>query len=67
MVEFRTDAEEVRETFLLTAMLTAMGTGRRFAAALLPRLFRKNPRSHHKGATGRFRTGDHNRESALSD
>ena len=50
MVEFRTDAEEVRETFLLTAMLTAMGTGRRFAAALLPRLFRKNPRSHHKGA-----------------
>ena len=27
---------------------------RRFAAALLPRLFGKNPRSHHKGATGRF-------------
>ena len=25
--------------------------GWRFAAALLPRLFRKNPRSHHKGAT----------------
>ena len=33
--------------------------GRRFAAALLPRLFGKNPRSHHKGATGRVRTGDH--------
>ena len=29
--------------------------GRRFAAALLPRLFGKNPRSHHKGATGRVR------------
>ena len=28
--------------------------GRRFAAALLPRLFGTNPRSHHKGATGRF-------------
>ena len=32
--------------------------GRRFAAALLPRLFGKNPRSHHKGATSRVRTGD---------
>ena len=32
--------------------------GRRFAAALLPRLFGKNPRSHHKGATGRVRTGN---------
>ena len=32
--------------------------GRRFVAALLPRLFGTNPRSHHKGATGRFRTGD---------
>ena len=32
--------------------------GRRFAAALVPRLFGKNPRSHHKGATGRIRTGD---------
>ena len=32
--------------------------GRRFAAALLPRLFGSNPRSHHKGATGRVRTGD---------
>ena len=32
--------------------------GRRFAAALLPRLFGKNPRSHHKCATGRVRTGD---------
>ena len=26
MVEFRTDAEVVRETFLLTAIMTAMGT-----------------------------------------
>ena len=34
--------------------------GRRFkfAAALLQRLFGKNPRSHHKGATGRVQTGD---------
>ena len=32
--------------------------GRRFAAALLPRLFGINPRSHHKGATGRVRTGN---------
>ena len=32
--------------------------GQRFCAALLPRLFRKNPRSHHKGATCRVRTGD---------
>ena len=31
---------------------------RRFAAALIPRLFGTNPRSHHKGATGRVRTGD---------
>ena len=30
--------------------------GRRFAAALLPRLFGTNPRPHHKGATGRVRT-----------
>ena len=32
--------------------------GRRFAAALLPRLFGKNPRSHHKGPTSRVRTGN---------
>ena len=32
--------------------------GRRFAAALLPRLFGTNPRSHHKGATSRVRTGN---------
>ena len=32
--------------------------GRRFAAALSPRLFGTNPRSHHQGATGRVRTGD---------
>ena len=33
--------------------------GRRFAAALLPRLFGTNPRSlaHHKGATGRVTNG----------
>ena len=30
----------------------------RFAAALLPLLFGTNPRSHHKGATGRILTGD---------
>ena len=35
-----------------------MTLGRRFATALLPRLFGTNPRSHHKGATGRVRTGD---------
>ena len=28
------------------------------AEVLLPRLFGTNPRSHHKGATGRVRTGD---------
>ena len=38
-------------------------TCRRFAAALLPRLFGKSPRSHHKGATGRVRTGDPNHVS----
>ena len=32
--------------------------GQRFATALLPRLFRTNPRSHHKGTTGRILTGD---------
>ena len=32
--------------------------GLRLAAALLPQLFGKNPRSHHKGATCRVRTGD---------
>ena len=32
--------------------------GPRFAAALLPLLFGTSPRSHHKGATGRIRTGD---------
>ena len=30
--------------------------GWRFAAALLPRLLGKNPRSHHKGVTGGVRT-----------
>ena len=38
-------------------IITYQYLGRRFAAALLPRLFRTNPRSHHKGATGRVRTG----------
>ena len=38
--------------------LVRANVGRRFAAALLPRLFGKNPRSHHKGATGRVRTGN---------
>ena len=32
--------------------------GRSFTAALLPQMFWKNPRSHHKGATGRVRMGD---------
>ena len=32
--------------------------GQRLAAALLPRLLGKNARSHHKGTTGRVRTGD---------
>ena len=32
--------------------------GRRLAAALLPKLFWKNPRPHHKGAAGRVQTGD---------
>ena len=35
-----------------------MAQGQRFTAALLPRRFMTNPRSHHKGATGRVRTGD---------
>ena len=35
-----------------------LSVGQRFAAALLPLLFGTNPRSHHKGATGRVRTGD---------
>ena len=30
--------------------------GRRFAAALLPRLFGTNPRSHYKGTTGRVQS-----------
>ena len=37
-------------------MIRAIGW--RFAAALLPRLFGTNPRSHHKGTTGRVRTKD---------
>ena len=32
--------------------------GRRFTTALLPLLFGKNPRSHHKGALWRVWTGD---------
>ena len=32
--------------------------GRRFGAALLPRLLVRNPRSHHKGTTARVRTGN---------
>ena len=34
-------------------LLRSAFEGRRFAAALLPRLFGTNSRSHHKGATGR--------------
>ena len=40
------------------ARVRQVALGRRFAAALLPRLFGTNPRSHHKGTTGRVRTGD---------
>ena len=32
--------------------------GQRFAAALIPRLFGKNPRSHHNGITGKVPTGN---------
>ena len=39
-------------------LILSTSLGRRFAAALLPRLFGKNRRSHHKGATDRVRTGD---------
>ena len=42
----------------LRSLSRASTAGRRFAAALLPRLFGTNPRSHHKGATGRVRTGN---------
>ena len=42
----------------LSVQFHRMVIGRRFAAVLLPRLFGTNPRSHHKGATGRVRTGD---------
>ena len=43
---------------MLNAQSFICSLGRRFAAALLPRLFGTNPRSHHKGATGRVQTGD---------
>ena len=43
----------------VSKLLQRVTIGRRFAAALLPRLFGKNPRSHHKGATGRVRTGNY--------
>ena len=51
------DAEAVTPGISLSSSYT-LYIGRRFAAALLPRLFGKNPRSHHKGATGRVRPGD---------
>ena len=38
------------------ALRTILCLGRRFAA--LPELFGTNPRSHHKGATGRVRIGN---------
>ena len=44
--------------YYITFTVCYIQVGRRFAAALLPRLFGMNPRSHHKGATGRVRTGD---------
>ena len=36
IVKFRTDAEEVKETFLLTAILTAMGTTGRVLRLINP-------------------------------
>ena len=39
---------EVRCKHASTHASTNMKVGRRYAAALLPRLFGKNPRSHHK-------------------
>ena len=39
------------DDFISERLVSALG--RRFAAALLPRLFGTNPRSHHKGATVR--------------
>ena len=39
-------------------MSTGQKGGGAEAAALLPRLFGKNPRSHHKGPTDRVRTED---------
>ena len=38
--------------------LAALRAEVRRSLALLPRLFGKDPRSHHKGATGRVRTGN---------
>ena len=43
----------IDNTTPIRSSLRARSVGRRFAAALLPRLFGTNPRSQHKGATGR--------------
>ena len=38
--------------------LCVLQEGQRFSAAVLPQLSGKNPRSHHKGVTGRVQTGN---------
>ena len=65
--KFRWFYETQYEIFVDFARLNASTfyIGRRFAAALLPRLFGKNPRSHHKGANGRVRTGDQTASNSM--
>ena len=48
----------ISSSCILGAEMLRICVGRRFATALLPRQFGKNPRSHHKGATSRVRTGN---------
>ena len=55
LVNTRPTGHRAAARFVLIVTVTL---GRRFSAALFPRLFRTNPRSHHKGATGRVRTGN---------
>ena len=60
-VHLATDCMELRAIFQ-PGTWESMGCchllGRRFAAALLPRLFGNYRRPHHRGATGRVRTRD---------
>ena len=55
-------AAQFNKTTLLVQLkslkLVYASVGWRFASALLPLLLGKNPRSHHKDATYRVRTGD---------